>query len=123
MNLKTTVALLTLLQSCRLASAWSYNNFVTGTSQQRQSCTYYEAFGCILDVMEKLCQEEDNSPLSRHSMHPDNGESAWLCCCPAPYTNCDPDTEMHQACLASMIKHVEPVLPLDHTQNALNAVR
>jgi len=121
MNLKSTVALLILLP---LASwSWSYNNFVTGTSQQRQSCTYYEAFGCILDVMEKLCQEEDNSPLSRHSMHPDNGESAWLCCCPAPYTNCDPDTEMHQACLASMIKHVEPVLPLDHTQNALNAVR
>ena len=118
MNLKSTVALLTLLP---LASAWSYNNFVTGTSQQRQSCTYYEAFGCILDVMEKLCQEEDNE--TGTNMHPDNGESAWLCCCPAPYTNCDPDTEMHKACLASMIKHVEPVLPLDHTQNALNAVR
>ena len=116
MNTFATIALV-------LPTAWSLN-FITGTTEQRQSCTYYEAFGCIGDVMEKLCEGGEDGESAGETMQPEDGESAWLCCCESPYINCDPDSEMHQACLESMIKHVEPILHDSHlAEKAVIAVR
>jgi hypothetical protein len=76
---------------------------IVGTSEQRRTCPYYDTFGCIGDVLEKLCGGNGESGLG--ALRRDDPESVWVCCCKEPYIPCTND-EMDNTCLTSMLNHL-----------------
>jgi hypothetical protein len=64
-------------------------------SSDRIFCPQKETFGCLIDVLEKICTG-DKSCLQRN-----NDESVWLCCCPKPYQKCSKNS-MDPTCLKAM---------------------
>jgi hypothetical protein len=63
---------------------------------QLQTCPHYEAFGCLGDILEKICNG-DTSVVQQ-----DAGiESIWYCCCPEPYIRCEIE-DMHPTCSAAL---------------------
>eukprot|EP00747_Dinoflagellata_sp_TGD_P187244 gnl/TRDRNA2_/TRDRNA2_44798_c0_seq1.p1 gnl/TRDRNA2_/TRDRNA2_44798_c0~~gnl/TRDRNA2_/TRDRNA2_44798_c0_seq1.p1 ORF type:complete len:209 (-),score=24.49 gnl/TRDRNA2_/TRDRNA2_44798_c0_seq1:70-696(-) len=67
---------------------------------KRRACSTWQHQGCLLDAMEKLC-EEDIIGASTGPFKPDGLESVYMCCCPEPYLPCNRST-ISQVCLTSL---------------------
>merc|ERR1739848_833308 len=65
--------------------------------EDRVKCPYYQTSGCLLDAMEKTCEDAVDGPSEAHDLlNPESQESLWMCCCPRPYMACaerDADAE------------------------------
>eukprot|EP00913_Durusdinium_trenchii_P012452 g11690.t1 len=73
--------------SARLAMRrWSLLATVVRVAADRRQCPYYQASGCILDQLEKVCEGE-----APELVAPAAEENLWMCCCPEPYVPCSPN--------------------------------
>ncbi|CAJ1387767.1 unnamed protein product [Effrenium voratum] len=70
-------------------------------SEADKSCPYYQASGCILDQMEKVCEGEANEMIT-----PSAEENIWMCCCPNPYVPCS-SNESDETCVKAIRKQLK----------------
>merc|ERR1712008_82869 len=64
--------------------------------EERKACPHYQASGCILDHVEKVCEGE-----AIEAMDPQAAKSIGLCCCPQPYMKCS-EEEANPVCLNTL---------------------
>eukprot|EP00435_Cladocopium_sp_Y103_P061471 s145_g23.t1 len=68
---------------------------------ERLSCPYYQASGCILDQLEKVCEGE-----AAEMMAPNALENVWMCCCPRPYVSCS-SNESDKTCVKALAGEIK----------------
>ena len=71
----------------------------------RVACRHWQHVGCVTHTLAKLCDGEDWLEL----MQQETPESIWSCCCPEPYTPCEP-RQLDQGCISALEEYIEPLL-------------
>uniref|UniRef100_A0A7S4UPT4 Uncharacterized protein n=1 Tax=Alexandrium monilatum TaxID=311494 RepID=A0A7S4UPT4_9DINO len=96
---------------------------IIAPEEERQACPTYQQMTCFLDVLEKACAGDEAPPFEL--IQKNSVESAWLCCCPLPYKQCE-QGERDASCDAAFAKYLEPLGESDGAvaiRNGLQQVR
>ena len=79
--------------------------------QDRRQCKYWQQSGCLLDAMEKVCEEQGDLD---ELISPTGSENVNLCCCPQPYKACQ-RSEADQLCLQLIEKYFTSIFSKSKT--------
>ena len=85
------------------------NANLRATNAQRSSCAHWQHMGCLMDTLEKTCEEDGGGVAQKVDVATARArESVWACCCPRPYAPCA-RAEADPTCLAAMRRRFKPL--------------